>query len=143
MINFNRREIILCDSKLKINKHTIVKDIKEKISDQIVYIDDTKTGYVWYWCWLDVDEREFIKGLLCFYKDDPLCCIELIPQAKKEYGRGEQGTDKDPYKETLLVKKWLMDHEMSESEIEENKTKIFFEGSPDCRASVWFRYRRI
>ncbi len=143
MVDFKKRKIVLCNSKLKINRNTKIKHLKEKIPDLIVRVNDVKTGYVWYECWVDIDEGDFIKAYLCFYKNRPLRLIELCPQAKKENGWGEEGIEKDPYKETPAVKKWLMDHGMSEGEIEENKTKMFFEGSWYRRACVRFKYRRV
>lgn len=142
MIDLKKWEIVLCDSKLQINRNTTVQDIKDKIPDLIVRINDVKTGYVWYWCWVDIDDGEFIKAFLCFYKDDPLCRIDLLPQSKREYGWREEGIYHDYPKETLIVRKWLLDHGMTEEEIEWRKTKMFIEGSNDYRASIILTYRR-
>ena len=88
MIDINNGRIVLCKSGFVISSEVCPDDIEEKIPDQIAYRYTVNSGWSHYFCWLDIEDGEYIYASLSFCGNrlDSIC---LQPQYSASAPKGQ------------------------------------------------------
>ena len=88
MIDIQNGRIVLHKSGFVITSEVAQKDFEEKISDQIAYRYTVDSGWSHYFCWLDIEDGEYIYASLSFCGDrlDSIC---LQPQYSASAPKGQ------------------------------------------------------
>lgn len=88
MIDINNGRIVLCKLGFIISSEICPCEVEEKIPDQIVYRDTVSTGWRHYYCWLDIEDGEYIYASLSFC-GNKLDSISLQPQYSVSAPKGQ------------------------------------------------------
>ena len=88
MIDIQNGRIVLHTSGFVITSEVAQKDFEEKIPDQIAYRYKVDSGWSHYFCWLDIENGEYIYASLSFCGDrlDSIC---LQPQYSASAPKGQ------------------------------------------------------
>lgn len=111
MLDLKKGEIILCQSGFRINRKTTPEDLEKNIPDLIHRRFDAKSGYYWYYCWLDVEPGQFFGAGLCFKNKKLLIMMDLYPSNIKDTPRPN-----DYMIEHEIDEKWLRQYQETDDE---------------------------
>jgi hypothetical protein len=88
MIDINNGRIVLCKSGFVISSEVCPNDIEEKIPDRIAYRYTVNSGWSHYFCWLDIEDGEYIYASLSFF-GNRLESISIQPQYSASAPKGQ------------------------------------------------------
>ena len=88
MIDLQNGRIVLHKSGFVITSEVAQKDFEEKIPDQIAYRYTVDSGWTHYFCWIDIEDSEYIYASLSFCGNrlDSIC---LQPQYLSSAPKGQ------------------------------------------------------
>ncbi len=104
MIDINNGRIVLCKSGFVLSSKVCPDDVEEKIRDQIAYQYTVNAGWTHYYCWLDIEDGEYIYASLSFCGDrlDSIC---LQPQYSASAPKGQPNIS-DASMDFEGIRKW-------------------------------------